>query len=704
MTAEEDEGRCVLVDATPADTELLRALPRLETVPAAELAEWLAGAEGHADLVVVGSGCAAPLPLVQRAQRMVPDAGVAVLAADPDQVRRQASYAPAVPLDLVVAGPGDGDLLDRLRALREAAIGRRRHSAIMAAVARSAADVAGPAHAGVAAVGALLEHAPIAVLVVDPSGELLGWNRRAEVMLGLQPASNGQPVDAVLPGGLSMVAPAGPHGEPGGGRDASTTPSYVAIAGRTIELSAIRTQTDEGRPVVLLLAVDVTAQRQAERERERLAGHVQLLGRISESLMASLDVSESLSRLAGALVPALADWVSIRVRERHDQPGAVVTQHRDSALAAQTRQLDQLTRRGFLTDVGRAAAGGRSALLAQLGARELAEQVPDPRLRSLVQRLGMGSAIAVPLPGRDGVLGSLLLVNTPGGRSFDETELAVAVEIGRRAGITLDRARLGTAQALLAEELQRSLLTDPPEPDQAQIVVRYMPAAEAARVGGDWYDAFIQASGATMLVIGDVAGHDTAAAAAMGQLRGLLRGIATYSDAGPAEVLRGLDASMELLQLGTIATAAVVRFERSLEQRQEGTRMLWASAGHPPPLILHRDGAVEVPGDWHGELLLGVDPAARRHEHVVGLGAGATVLLYTDGLVERRDAPLDEGLERLVRTVADLGDADLDDLCDGVLDRMVHGRPDDDVALVAVRLRHQDRPGPADAGPSDAGR
>ncbi|GHE07152.1 hypothetical protein GCM10011381_02100 [Klenkia taihuensis] len=115
--------------------------------------------------------------------------------------------------------------------------------------------------------------------------------------------------------------------------------------------------------------------------------------------------------------------------------------------------------------------------------------------------------------------------------------------------------------------LQRSLLTAPPEPDHAQVVVRYLPAVEAAQVGGDWYDAFLQPDGTTMIVIGDVVGHDTEAAASMGALRGLLRGIVTYSGAGPAEVLRGLDKSIQVLEVGTLATAAVAR-RRAAHRRQ----------------------------------------------------------------------------------------------------------------------------------------
>ncbi|MBJ7451143.1 MAG: serine/threonine-protein phosphatase, partial [Blastococcus sp.] len=258
-----------------------------------------------------------------------------------------------------------------------------------------------------------------------------------------------------------------------------------------------------------------------------------------------------------------------------------------------------------------------------------------------------------------------------------------------------------SAQQQLAEGLQRSMLTEPPEPDHAEIAVRYLPAAEAARVGGDWYDAFLQPGGTTMLVIGDVVGHDTAAAAAMGQLRSLLRGIATYSDAPPVEVLRGLDASMATLRVGTLATAAIARFEQTPEEVGRGvTRMRWANAGHLPPLVINADGSVAELAPWVGDLMLGVDPTAQRHESVITLDRGATVLLYTDGLVERRDADLDQGLLRLRTALTELAGLPLDELLDEIIERLVQGRPDDDVALVAVRLHRQDRPRPAEAGPT----
>jgi serine phosphatase RsbU (regulator of sigma subunit) len=263
-----------------------------------------------------------------------------------------------------------------------------------------------------------------------------------------------------------------------------------------------------------------------------------------------------------------------------------------------------------------------------------------------------------------------------------------AREVADRAGLALDNARLFSQQRQLAEELQRSMLTGAVQYDRADVAVRYTPAAEAARVGGDWYDAFRQPSGAMMLVIGDVVGHDTAAAAAMGQLRALLRGIATYSDAGPAEVLRGLDAAMEQLELGTYATAAVASFEQTVDEAARGvTRMRWTNAGHLPPLVIHPDGTLAALADWRGEMLLGVDAATKRGESVITLDAGTTVLLYTDGLIERRDGDLDEGMDRLRAAATDLVGASLDELCDELLDRLVHGLPEDDVALVALRLR-----------------
>jgi serine phosphatase RsbU (regulator of sigma subunit) len=128
--------------------------------------------------------------------------------------------------------------------------------------------------------------------------------------------------------------------------------------------------------------------------------------------------------------------------------------------------------------------------------------------------------------------------------------------------------------------------------------------------------------------------------------------------------------------------------------------MRWANAGHLPPIVINPDGSVAELAAWKGDLLLGVDPEAQRQESVVTLDRGTTVLLYTDGLIERRDADLDAGMVRLRDTLMELADLPLEELLDEVLERLVDGHPEDDVALVAVRLHRQDRPRPPEAGPT----
>jgi serine phosphatase RsbU (regulator of sigma subunit) len=276
------------------------------------------------------------------------------------------------------------------------------------------------------------------------------------------------------------------------------------------------------------------------------------------------------------------------------------------------------------------------------------------------------------------------------GRVIAEEDMDAARQVAAEAARAIARVHVQSQQAQLAEALQRSLLTDPPELGRTAVVARYVPAAEAARVGGDWYDAFLQRDGSPVVVIGDVVGHDTAAAAAMGQLRGLLRGIAHFSGAGPAEVLRGLDEAIAHMHTETLATAAVARLERAHgDGAPDGdgwTRLRWANAGHPPPMVLHPDGTVAILGAAIGDLMLGVNAAADRVETVLALEPGATVLLYTDGLVERRDSTLDEGIARLVGRLRAQAGRPLDELCDALIEEMLQGTPQDDVALVALRL------------------
>jgi serine phosphatase RsbU (regulator of sigma subunit) len=217
-------------------------------------------------------------------------------------------------------------------------------------------------------------------------------------------------------------------------------------------------------------------------------------------------------------------------------------------------------------------------------------------------------------------------------------------------------------------------------------------------VGGDWYDAFLTSSDELSLVIGDVAGHDREAAATMGQLRNLLRGISYTLNKPPAAILTALEQAMDHFAVGSFATAIVAQVEQTvLDKVLKRRRLRWSNAGHPPPLLLHSDGTVELLYTTP-ERLLGITPGQARTDHTTQLSVGSTLLLYTDGLVERRGEDLDDGFDRLVSAANTLAGHDLEEFCDALISHMDHGG-DDDMALLALRAHDPGQPRPPEAGP-----
>jgi serine phosphatase RsbU (regulator of sigma subunit) len=422
---------------------------------------------------------------------------------------------------------------------------------------------------------------------------------------------------------------------------------------------------------------------------------------MSGALIGGQGEETALQRVAEAAVPVLGDWVILSLVDEDGRMRDVGSWHRDAEarpLVARYAVL-RLASIGPDAPIVRSLASGQLLAVDDVG-QAVGRTLPSGEVSDVFWALAPRSAITLPLAARGRTLGALSVYRSADRPPADADDVATAREVAGRVALALDNARLYEQQRRLAEGLQRSLLTAPPEPDHAEIVVRYRPAMEVAQVGGDWYDAFLQPSGATVVVIGDVVGHDTAAAAAMGQLRGMLRGIAYRAGLGPAAVLTDLDAAIEGLGMGTMATAAIARVEATAEERAAGTaRLRWSNAGHPPPLLIHPDGSVEELSGARSELMLGVDPTTSRTDSVVSVRRGATLLLYTDGLVEGRDLPLDDGIARLREALAELADRPLAELCDEVIDRLRPEGLQDDVALVAVRLHPEDRPRPPEAGP-----
>lgn len=640
-------------------------------------------------VVVSGLDPARAVAAVQHVHRRAPDLPIAVLvgASTERELRRHVRIAADVPADLELLSVDSADLPERVAELCRTAALRRSHARVLADIgARESARPHASAVVG-ATLGTLLEHAPLGVVVTDLGQRVLACNGAAVDLLRLPPAVHGSLLTDLFPDAdeltrLVTVATSSDATDP--------WPELTlrGPGGSRLDVSAARTRLEDGRDVVMLLVGDATARFQAEQERDMLSGQVAMMGRVSELVLGTPDPEDALRLIADQVVPTLGDWVAMHLYDERGATRHVVTRHSDPALAGLTALLQDTLGTALSDDSPsrRLARGEAPLLLSHLDPELIRRFVPDARVRDTLLAVGVDSAIAVPLEGRRTRLGSMVLVNRAGSVALGEQELAIAVEVGRRVGIALETLHLYSQQRALAEELQRSMLTDPPKPAHAEIAVRYRPAANEAQVGGDWYDAYVQTDGSIVLSIGDVVGHDYRAAAAMGQLRGLLRGIGYASGAGPADMLRSLDTAIDGLLPGTTATAVVALVQPQTAPESPFV-LRWSNAGHPPPLLLQQGGEPVVLAGRDTDLILGVVADVRRQEARAGLGPGDTVVLYSDGLIERRGQDLDDGLAALREALREADGLPVEELCDHLLDRLVPREQDDDVALVALRLR-----------------
>lgn len=380
-------------------------------------------------------------------------------------------------------------------------------------------------------------------------------------------------------------------------------------------------------------------------------------------------------------------------------------------------------------DVARAAfydvRGSRPVVIASTGPEpgETEAMLVDRVFRTR-QRVVSAGLVVKPL--RDAVRGGvagILVLQASSLRPWDRAYARYLTGLASTVGAALrDAVRLRTTLDALRQRAQRSeeqiahmrevalalqqaVLTEPPTPNHLELAVHYQPAALDRDIGGDWYDAFVTPDGATTLVIGDVVGHDLSAAVTMGQLRGLVRAIGFDSRESPGRVLERVDAAVRGLALGTgaVATVLVARIEQSEEERRRGARTVrWSSAGHLPPMVVRSDGAVDTltrPND----LPLGLAPSRPRTEHVVELHADDTLVLYTDGLVERRGHNLRDDIADLARALEGSHTRSIEQVVEAALERMLPGPGEDDVALVVLRTGPED-PGPVVPAPAAAAR
>jgi putative methionine-R-sulfoxide reductase with GAF domain len=338
-------------------------------------------------------------------------------------------------------------------------------------------------------------------------------------------------------------------------------------------------------------------------------------------------------------------------------------------VAAAAAGLEEEVRQGVRLPVGRGFAGRVAA-----SARPVILDRVDPTtvLNPILTAKGIRSLVGVPLIAGGRVIG-VLHVGSLTPRRFTSDDISLLQLAADRAAVAVQSQRSADDQ-IAAAALQRSLMPSGlPAVPGLQIAARYVPGSGV--VGGDWYDVFVLPSGELGVVIGDVAGSGLPAGIVMGRMRSALRAYAMET-ADPAEVLDRLDRKMQHFEPGALATVLYAVLDPALD------RVHISSAGHPAPVLA-------VPGekgalvDGVGGLMIGVDPRARRQVTTVKFAHGAVLCLYTDGLVERREYPLDEGLARLCDAVAAQAP---EQVCASVMGALVGNAPArDDIALVTLR-------------------
>lgn len=412
-----------------------------------------------------------------------------------------------------------------------------------------------------------------------------------------------------------------------------------------------------------------------------------LLVDAGSALASTLELGEALRRVCRIVAQRLGGWCAVDVVEEDGRIHRVCVVHGDHGETGDRPwegHLPPLPARGREPGPLRRVLDGAGPILlhrdALAAARARGEPVDTGRPGPLRGPLA-DSAVIAPLRARGEIMGALTVARPDPRAPLLDDDVALVADLTHRVALAVDNARLHQQARHVAELLQRSLLPDLPGSDSLRLAARYVPSPAAAEVGGDWYDSFVLPGGATALIIGDVTGHDLHAAIAMSHLRNMLRGIACDRQEPPGAILRRLDIAHSNLLPEDTATCLY----GLLEGPPGGPwQFHHASAGHPPPLLITADGDSRYLTGGEG-VMLGASPERERGSVIESVPPGATLLLYTDGLIERRTEPLDQGMVRLRRQAAALAGEPLEALCDGLLAALGSGA-DDDVALLALRL------------------
>jgi GAF domain-containing protein len=407
------------------------------------------------------------------------------------------------------------------------------------------------------------------------------------------------------------------------------------------------------------------------------AAQLAFLAEASDELASSLDYRATLTRVAQLAVRSLADWCAVDILT-DGELDTLAVEHADPAKVAWAWELQKRypPDKAGPTGPPNVVRTGVSELLAEITDEMLVAGARDEEHLRLARELNLSSALIVPLTARGRTLGAITLIRAETAQRYTLADLAVAEDLGRRAGVAIDNALLYGQARDVALQLQRAVLPDRLDDIPGWQIATYYSPGGHADVGGDFYDAIPIEDGKLVVIIGDVMGHGIAAAAAMAHIRAAVRAYLCVNP-DPSSVVGQLDHMFTRLGITQLVSLVYAVIDPAVGM------LSLVNAGHHPPLLIAADGSTCL-AQSTPRRILGAKPDDRAASHWQ-LTDGSTLLLYTDGLVERRDEDLDLGVGRLLARAPALTSPSLARALQQLVLTVSDAGGTDDVTAIAVR-------------------
>lgn len=449
---------------------------------------------------------------------------------------------------------------------------------------------------------------------------------------------------------------------------------------------------------------DVTARVEAQRARDdalsqvaQSADRLALLADFTARMAMSQQPQQIVEMIATTLTPRVGTWCAVYIFDDSGRLTRPFLRHerQDSDLGVRARleRLRELVPEQLPASgpIWRVLRGDEREVLVEdfpAAAAEVSGAADDER-STLTRELGAKSLVVVPLLARSGILGCIAVVADADRPVLDDDDLALVRDLAVRAGLMLENTQLYARERATAATLQRSLLPRLPVIEGIEIAASYVPAADEAAVGGDWYDVFALRGDdrSVGVVVGDVMGHNYDSAARMGKLSTIVRAYA-WPGSEPYTVLTAVDELLAGSDLDFLATCLYGR----LTLHEGGASLCYSSAGHPPAIVRLPDGTAMTLDDGRGPMIgvsrLMPEGATRPTDATIDLPHGSVLICFTDGLIDAfaAEPDIDAGLAELCRRTESLPvDASTHQVVDALTGAAQ--RHTDDVALVAIRIR-----------------